>query len=153
MISFKDLNGFKVDLTFEKDFFKIEINHVLVVLKHEGKWLLTKHKVRGVEFPGGKVEKDETLVEAAMRETLEETGVLINDLEHVAEYVVHGDVPFCKVVFTGSVVKIHSNYSLLETDGVVWMNDFELDSCQYLSFHMKDEGISAIRKRVGELEL
>lgn len=153
MISYKDMNGFKVDLTFEKEMFKLEINHVLVVLKHEGKWLLTKHKVRGVEFPGGKVEKSETLVEAAIRETLEETGVLINDLEHIAKYVVYGAVPFCKAVFTGSVVKIHSNYSLHETEGVVWMNDVELDSFQDLSFHMKDEGMRAIRKRVITLEL
>lgn len=147
------MNGFKVDLTFEKEMFELEINHVLVVLKHEGNWLLTKHKLRGVEFPGGKVEKGETLVEAAIRETLEETGVLINDLQYIAEYVVYGEIPFCKVVFTGAVVKIHSNYPLHETEGVVWMNDIELESFQDLSFHMKDEGMRAIRERVTTLEL
>jgi len=147
------MNGFKVDLSFEQDIFELDINHVLVVLKHEENWLLTKHKERGVEFPGGKVEKFETLVEAAKRETLEETGVLINDLVQVAEYVVYGDIPFCKAVFTGTVAKIHSNYSLHETEGVVWMNDDELDSFQELSFHMRDEGMTAIRKRVETLEL
>ncbi|WP_438312088.1 NUDIX domain-containing protein [Sporosarcina sp. FA9] len=153
MISYMDMNGFKVELTFKKEMFEMEKNHVLVVLKHEGKWLLTKHRERGVEFPGGKVEKPETLEEAAIRETLEETGVLIKNLVQVAEYVVHGDAPFCKTVFTGSITKIHSDYPLRETEGVVWMNDIELDSFPKLSFHMKDEGMTAIRKRVMTLEL
>ena len=65
--------------------------HVLVVLKHNGKWLLTRHSVRGVEFPGGKAEDGETIEEAVIRETIEETGVTITDLIKFAEYVVQSD--------------------------------------------------------------
>lgn len=148
MISYKDLNGLDVDLSFEENKFNIEARHVLVVLKHEGKWLLTEHRERGVEFPGGKVEEWETLEEAAIRETVEETGVTISKLEKFAEYVVHDADPFCKAVFTGSVVQINKSFTRRETAGVVWMTDTELNSFGNLSFHMKDAGMSAIRKWV-----
>lgn len=39
-------------------------NQILIVLNHEGNWSL----------PGGRVEADETLIEATIRETYEETG-------------------------------------------------------------------------------
>ena len=62
---------------------KIDLNearHVLVVLKYKDKWLLTQHSNRGIEFPGGKAEEGETIEEAAIRETIEETGVTITNL-------------------------------------------------------------------------
>ena len=76
---------------------------MLVVLKHKGKWLLTRHSIRGIEFPGGKAEEGETIEEAAIRETIEETGVTITNLVKFAEYVVQSNETFCKAVFTGKV--------------------------------------------------
>ena len=61
MITFQDLNGIQVELSFEKGIFPIKAMHVLVIAKYEEKWLLTKHPIRGIEFPGGKVEENETL--------------------------------------------------------------------------------------------
>lgn len=152
MLSFKDLNGNQVDLTFKKQYFIKEAGHVLVVLKYQGKWLLTQHKKRGIEFPGGKREPYETVFDAAKRETFEETGVTISSVKKIAQYIVHEENPFCKTVFTGWVAQIDDDYERHETDGAVWMTDEELDACETLSFYMKDEGMSAIRKWVDTYE-
>ncbi|GEN83880.1 nucleoside triphosphatase YtkD [Sporosarcina luteola] len=126
----------------------MEARHVLVVLKHKDKWLLTRHSVRGIEFPGGKAEEGETIQDAAIRETIEETGVTITDLVKFAEYVVVSNVTFCKAVFTAQVVSIDENPQLHETEGALWMTDEELNECDELSFHMKDAGMPKIRKWV-----
>ncbi|CAM3249185.1 NUDIX domain-containing protein [Filibacter tadaridae] len=152
MISFKDLNGLEVDLSFGHSDFTIPARHVLVVLKKDDKWLLTRHSLRGIEFPGGKVEDAETLEEAAIRETIEETGVTLTAVRKIAEYVVHDTVPFCKAVFTGRVLGMDSQFEKRETEGIVWMTDDELNHCNTLSFHMKDAGMAAIRKWVTEHE-
>ena len=146
--SFKDLQGAHVELTFGKNRLGMEARHVLVVLKHEGKWLLTRHIVRGIEFPGGKAEEGETVEEAAIRETIEETGVTIKNLTRFAEYVVSSDVPFCKAVFTANISSIDENPQLFETYGAIWLTNEELTACEELSFHMKDEGMQEIRKWV-----
>lgn len=146
MITFKDLNGFDVHLSFEKGHFTLPSNHVLIVLQYEGKWLLTKHLLRGIEFPGGKKEAYETIEEAAMRETMEETGVTISDVHEIAAYVVYDAQPFCKTVFTGTVQSIELNYERHETEGALWLTDDELNQREDLSFHMKDEGMLKIRE-------
>lgn len=111
---------------------------------------MTRHSIRGVEFPGGKAENGETITEAAIRETLEETGVTITDLHKFAEYVVISNVTFCKAVFTGKVSSIEENPLLYETEGALWMTDEQLANCDELSFHMKDAGMAEIRKWVDE---
>lgn len=70
---------------------KIGIRPATIVLK-EGKVLLVKSKYQDEEFylfPGGGLEFGETIEEAAVRETFEETGVKvkIKDLFHVNEYI------------------------------------------------------------------
>jgi 8-oxo-dGTP diphosphatase len=142
------MNGCSVDLAFGDEGFNIPIRHVLVVLKDDDKWLLTVNPNRGIEFPGGKVESEETIEQAAIRETIEETGVTITGVKKFAEYVVHDKLPFCKAVFTGRIAHINENHERSETDGAVWMTDSELDRCDNLSFHMKDDGMAAIRKWV-----
>lgn len=146
--TFKDLQGAKVELTFGDNPMGMEARHVLVVLKHEGKWLMTRHLLRGIEFPGGKAEEGESIEEAAVRETIEETGVHITDLVKFAEYVVISNVTFCKAVFTGKVVQIEEAPTLYETAGALWMSDEELSNCDQLSFHMKDAGMAKIKEWV-----
>ncbi|MCW8132883.1 MAG: NUDIX hydrolase [Planctomycetota bacterium] len=50
---------------------------VLVVVRKDGQYLLVRERKRGHGWylPGGRVEPGENLIEAAIRETLEETGV------------------------------------------------------------------------------
>lgn len=153
MISFQDLNGYDVQLSFEQDSFSIPSRHVLIVAKHKGKWLMTKHPKRGLEFPGGKLEKRETLVEAAIRETKEETNVDIVELEWLAEYLVLDDNnPFCKTVYIAKVGYINEEQTCFETEGTFWLSPEELTHSDYLSFHMKDDGMKAILKKVNEVE-
>ena len=53
-----------------------DISFVVVYAKYEGKWVYCWHKYReSFEHPGGHVEPDETPMEAAKRELLEETGI------------------------------------------------------------------------------
>ncbi|WP_075620139.1 NUDIX domain-containing protein [Paenisporosarcina indica] len=148
MFSFTDLNGIKVTLSFEKNAILIPSKHILVLANNEDKWLLTKHPKRGVEFPGGKVEDYETLEKAALRETYEETGVRISNVEWLAEYIVHDLKPFCKTVFRAKVDDIEEGFEKHETEGPIWFTLQEFFLSKDLSFHMKDEGMRKIMERV-----
>lgn len=149
MLTFTDLHGLQVDLSFSRGEFEVEPKHVLVFLKHENKWLCTIHKRRGIEVPGGKLEEGETLEEAAIREVYEETGVHVKNLQWFAEYAVHDEVKFCKTVFTAQFAgQEHIEFDL-ETSGMLWLTDEEFTHHPNLSFHMKDEGM---RKMLEELK-
>jgi phosphatase NudJ len=50
---------------------------VLVVVPHEGRYLLVEERDGTFFLPAGKVEPGENLIAAAVRETAEETGILI----------------------------------------------------------------------------
>lgn len=55
----------------------------IAVIEHEGKYLLQQRSTGQAlagkwEFPGGKIETGETPAEAAVRETLEETGLAVH---------------------------------------------------------------------------
>ncbi|WP_391202800.1 NUDIX domain-containing protein [Psychrobacillus sp. L4] len=152
MLSFQDLNGNHVELSFEKGVFPIEPMHVLVLAKHQNKWLLTKHPKRGIEFPGGKVEESETTIQAAIRETSEETNVELTNLEWVAEYLVYEETPFCKAVYIANVDHINVEGPNFETEGAVWLTTDEFLHSNNLSFHMKDTGMKAILEKVMTLE-
>ncbi|MFF2755412.1 NUDIX domain-containing protein [Psychrobacillus sp. NPDC058041] len=152
MLLYRDLNGAKVELSFEKRVFPIEPLHVLVIAKHQNKWLLTKHPKRGIEFPGGKIEGNETTVQGAIRETMEETNVSIENVEWIAEYLVHDVIPFCKAVFIAKVAHIIEEGTSFETDGPIWLTTEEFLTCEHLSFHMKDAGMQAILEKVIEHE-
>lgn len=152
VLSFKDRHSVDVQLSFEKGIFTIKPEHVLVVVLNNGKWLMTAHPRRGIEFPGGKVEKGESLEDAALRETFEETGVVLKELKWIAEYIVYSEEPFCKAVFTGKVERIKQCPDSFETDGLFWLPVEKYGNEKNLSFHMMDEGLEAIRKKVIELE-
>lgn len=152
MLTFEDLNGGRVELAFGKNQFAIPARHVLVIAKHENRWLMTKHKTRGIEFPGGKAEPGELTKDAAIRETFEETGVGLENPIQFAEYFVNNkELSFCKAVFTGEIKKIENNPVLYETLGAVWLTEEELLNCNQLSFHMKDTGMDVLREWVNEL--
>ena len=139
-------------LSFKQGSFPISSEHVLIIAKYEGKWLLTKHPKRGLEFPGGKLEQGETLVEAAIRETKEETNVDVVKLDWFAEYMVMDNIPFSKTVYIAEVGYINEEKTNFETEGAFWLSSEELTQSGYLSFHMKDEGMKAILKKVNEIE-
>lgn len=143
-----DLNGCRCELSFEPGTFPIESRHVLVICKFNDKWVLTKHSIRGLEFPGGKVEPGESLRQAAKREVYEETGAVIRNPEWFAEYVVFSEKPFCKTVFLAEVEHLEK-IEKMETEGIVLMEKLHPDGS--FSFLMKDAGMKEIIKKVKQL--
>lgn len=148
MFCFTDLNGYRVNLSFTRGTLTVEPRHVLVLLQYEGKWLCTIHKRRGIEFPGGKAERGETLEQAAIREVYEETGVVVKELEWFAEYVVHDNIIFCKAVFLATFSRQDDVLFDLETSGMLWLMEDELLARSDLSFHMKDGCMHRILEEV-----
>lgn len=141
MFTFTDENGYTVDLRFDKGPFEIEPRHVLVLVQNEGKWLCAVHERRGVEFPGGKMEAGESLIEAAIREVYEETQVRVQNPKWFAYYVVHTEVPFCKAVFSAKVEVIEPFTGDFETVERMWLTEEELFQHPNLSFYMRDAGM------------
>jgi len=139
---FYDLNGNKVTLSFNKNPFDIEPKHVFVITRYKNAWLLTNHKKRGLEFPGGKVENNESLEMAAKREVFEETGGITEKLNYIGQYLVEdGNNPFVKAIFYSEVKEIKQKNDYLETKGPVLVHSSlqseELD--ETYSFLMRDE--------------
>ncbi|WP_040207543.1 RNA deprotection pyrophosphohydrolase [Neobacillus jeddahensis] len=149
MIQFLDYKGNKVELAFTLEAFEEEIKHVLVICQYNHDWYLTKHKQRGLEFPGGKVEVGETLEQAARRETYEETGAILGELSFILAYKVSDHVgSFVKAVFFGKVERVEETNSYFETKGpVVFKGNLlqERFKDEY-SFIMKDQVIEECMK-------
>ncbi|QTC39937.1 nucleoside triphosphatase YtkD [Bacillus sp. V3] len=150
MEQFIDANGLKVELAFEKRFFNMESHHVLVICRYKDKWLLTQHKKRGLEFPGGKREKGETLIEAAIRETFEETGGVIDEPVFVGEYKVHDQSPFVKTIFYAEAREVIMKDDYLETFGCkLWEGELEdMQTHPEFSFIMKDKVVELALKHL-----
>ncbi|MDO8329182.1 MAG: NUDIX hydrolase [Fluviicoccus sp.] len=111
---------------------------VAVVVEREGRFLLVEEDIESWDVPvfnqpAGHVEKGETLIEAAKREALEETGweVEITDLLGIYTYAPHqsvNDFTYYRFCFVAQAVH-HYNQPLDE--GIiraVWMSLDELES-------------------------
>lgn len=138
MLEFRDFEGRKVTLEFKEN---AMAKHVLAICKFDDKYLMTNHKSRGIEFPGGKVEADETLESAAYREVFEETGASIKTLKYVGFYTVHGDIPFSKSVYYVEAKDIFFKCDYLETLGPVIYPSIEAVPVQERSILLEDECI------------
>jgi 8-oxo-dGTP diphosphatase len=148
MEQFIDANGLKVELAFQKHFFGQESHHVLVICRYHDKWLLTQHKKRGLEFPGGKREKGESLEEAAIRETFEETGGVIKEPVFVGEYKVYDQPPFVKTIFFAEAEELVGKEDYLETYGCkLWEGELaDMQTHPEFSFIMKDKVVESALK-------
>ncbi|MGR3765452.1 RNA deprotection pyrophosphohydrolase [Rossellomorea sp. NS-SX7] len=150
MEQFFDANGVKVELAFQEYYFGQESQHVLVICRYNHHWLLTQHKKRGLEFPGGKREKGETLEEAAIRETYEETGGVIKDPVFVGEYKVYDQSPFVKTIFYAEAEELVRKEDYLETYGcTLWKGELgDMQTHPEFSFIMKDKVVELALKRL-----
>lgn len=152
MYQFKDLNGYTVRMDFKQNAFSNSPKHVLVICQYGDQWLLTKHKKRGLEFPGGKVELGESLEAAAKREVYEETGASIKKLSYIGEYEVkEQDDSFVKAIFFAEIQEIQTRKHYFETEGPVVVGN-DILTHRYgdaYSFIMKD---SVIEKSLGYID-
>jgi 8-oxo-dGTP diphosphatase len=153
--TFLDINGNKVELSFSDHAFDVPAKHVLVICQYEGEWLLTQHKTRGLEFPGGKMEPGEALEDTAKREVHEETGALLNELIKIGEYrVTDSKCSFIKAVYWGKVKRINKKSDYLETNGPILVNGdiLTLRFGSEYSFIMKDQVMEECLNRISILE-
>jgi 8-oxo-dGTP diphosphatase len=150
MEQFIDANGLKVELIFMKKSFQQESHHVLVICRYKNKWLLTQHKKRGLEFPGGKRETGESLEETAIRETFEETGGVIKHPVFVGEYKVYDRTPFVKTIFFAEAEELVMKEDYLETDGCkLWEGEpADMQTHPEFSFIMKDKVVELALKHL-----
>lgn len=93
MYAFSDDFGLPVTLTFDpKEYSLQEARHVLIFAFWQGKLLFTRHRQRGIELPGGKIEPDESSLAAAVREAYEETGAILDAIERIGQYTVNEEL-------------------------------------------------------------
>lgn len=140
MYTFLDYYGREVKLAFEHHPFSDTPLHVWVICRFHGQWLLTNHQIRGLEFPGGKVESGETAEQAAIREVAEETGATIEDLYYIGQYHVAAE-RLCKNIYYAEIAELHTKSDYMETSGPVCLEDFpnHIKSDERFSFIMKDD--------------
>ncbi|HLS65464.1 MAG TPA: nucleoside triphosphatase YtkD [Pseudogracilibacillus sp.] len=142
---FQDYYSNEVTLSFSNEPFSKTPKHVWVICMFAGKWLLTDHKTRGLEFPGGKVEAGETAAEAARREVLEETGGVVDTMHYVAQYHVAGKhKTIIKNVYFATIQSLEEQETYYETHGPVLLREIPDDvrMNKRFSFMMKDDVLS-----------
>lgn len=151
---FKDFYQNEVKYVIGNEAFSKTPKHVWIICKYDDQWLLTKHKDRGIEFPGGKVEEGETAEEAAIREVMEETGGHIQSIRFVGQYYVDGKGgDIVKNVYFAEVDKLIEQKHYFETEGPVLLDELpnNIKQQKQFSFMMKDDiltfSIRELRKR------
>lgn len=151
---FHDYYNNKVMLSFELHPFSKMPKHVLVICRYQGKWLLTKHKTRGLEFPGGKVEENETAEQAGIREVKEETGATVKTIHYIGQYHVEGKGDQVdKNIYFAEINELVEQPTYYETEGPVLLKELpkNLGRQRAFSFIMKDDIVEHCLKRINQL--
>ena len=142
MYEFEDIYNNRVMLSFEDHPFSRDPKHVWVICRYQDKWLLTSHKNRGMEFPGGKVEAGETADQGAIREVKEETGGHVSLLQYIGQYKVDGrEKVIIKNVYFAVIDELEKQSTYFETNGPVLLKDIpaNIRKDNRFSFIMKDD--------------
>lgn len=151
MYKFKDFYNNEVTLSFEDHPFSKHPEHVLVICRYLDEWLLTRHKERGLEFPGGKVEVNENAEEGAVREVKEETGASVEALKYIGQYYVDGKrESVIKNVYYADIKELIDQPTYYETAGPVLVSELpdDIKINNAYSFIMKDDVIQLAIKKI-----
>ncbi|WP_114603098.1 RNA deprotection pyrophosphohydrolase [Staphylococcus sp. EZ-P03] len=130
--------------------------HVLAITCMKGQYLLTRHKKRGIEFPGGKIEAGESSEAAVLRELHEETGGHAKAMTYIAQYTVYhpdGEKWFTKDVYAVLVDRLDEKSDYLETEGPVLYRSLDAIRDEDKSYLLEDEAILKCVERVIQLGL
>ncbi|HEU4963818.1 MAG TPA: NUDIX domain-containing protein [Bacilli bacterium] len=116
--------GQHVTLTFNPSEFR-DAGYVLVFAFHEGRLLLTRHRKRGWEIPGGTREQGEWPIQTAIREVYEETGGEVAALEPLGQYVITSpDQPIMvKTIYIAEIARLHPLPDGFETEEIRLLDD------------------------------
>lgn len=151
MYTFKDYYQNEVNLSFSDEPFKKNPKHVWVICTYQGRWLLTHHKERGYEFPGGKVELNEATSAGAIREVFEETGGVVERLHYIAQYQVKGkSATIVKNVYYTDIDQLIEQDTYYETDGPKLFDSLpqNISTNRDFSFIMKDDVLTYCLEKV-----
>lgn len=97
-----------------------------VVVDEKGRYLLVKHRYGGHwDFPKGHMEGDESPLEAALREVLEETGLT---LELIGEHVLKSS--YSPKAGVEKTVDFYIGRGI----GIVEIQEAEIEDCGYFSY-------------------
>lgn len=106
---------------------------VATVIEKDGRFLFVKEHAESrtvLNQPAGHLEMDESLIQAAIRETLEETGwdIKISHLIGIYLYTApSNNITYQRVCFAGQALRQRENYKLDEgIIGPVWLSRDEL---------------------------
>ncbi|MCA0986442.1 RNA deprotection pyrophosphohydrolase [Guptibacillus algicola] len=152
-LTFTDYYHNQVTLSFQDHPYSGSPKHVWVICQLEGKWLLTEHSRRGIEFPGGKVEEGESAKEAAVREVYEETGGVVSTMQYVGQYRVEGKGgTIIKNVYYADIDHLVSKADYMETNGPVLLDNLpnDLVTNERYSFMMKDNVLPFCLERLNK---
>ncbi len=155
MYRFIDYYHNEVVLSFDDHPFSKNPKHVWVVCRYQNQWLLTKHSDRGFEFPGGKVEANESALEAAIREVKEETGGIVSQIEYIGQYKVKGkEKIIVKNIYFANIDTLVKQDGYFETFGPVLFKELpeNIQKNKQYSFIMKDDvlqkSLQEVRKKL-----
>src|SRR6476620_2328130 len=147
MKTFKNEKVRTVKLSFLIYSFSKQADHGFVSCRFFDQWLLTKHKERGWEFPGGKREPGETIEEAAIREVEEETGAKLKTLHFIGEYeVTDKENSFVKAIYYAEVEVLSTNGPILIGGDLL-----SLRFQDHYSFIMKDRVVEIAFDKIMDL--
>jgi 8-oxo-dGTP pyrophosphatase MutT (NUDIX family) len=109
---------------------------VATVVEQEGRFLMVEERIDGdllINQPAGHLEPGEDLQQAAVRETLEETGwhVKIESLLGLALYTAPGNgITYHRTTFHASALTLEADRDLDEgIERTLWLNYEELQAC------------------------
>ena len=118
------------------DYHRIEIDDAVMLLIQDSKNNLMvyreyRHGIGKISYtlPAGGIEKDETVLKAAKRELLEETGLMAKNFQLMKEYTVSGSYSFSKLHYikvSGLIKHCNPIEKDIENPEIMWLSKREV---------------------------